>query len=914
MFEEGDWRDKKLLGGKGAGLAQMTQLGLPVPAGFIITTEACRDFYKPVKEEIDVLVKELERNPTPSTRDRIISEIWGIIDSLSLPEGVMEQTRECMAKLEEKIGRKFGDPNNPLLVSVRSGAPISMPGMMDTVLNLGLNDGVVKGLSKLTGNEWFAYDAYRRFLQMFGKIVLGINEKLFNDRLDEVKRKYNVKYEVELPIDGVKEVVEEFKEVIKREKREFPQDPWEQLKLAISAVFRSWMNPRAIYYRMANKVTPEVADSTAVNIVAMVFGNVGWNSGTGVVFTRDVATGENRLYGEFLPNAQGEDVVAGVRTPYPIEKLKDISPHVYDELYKAAKSLERINKEVQDVEFTVENGKLYLLQTRAGKMTPLARVKTAVDMVKEGIISLEEAIIKVEPQHIISLLHPRIDPKAKVNPIANGLPASPGAVSGQVVFDPDTAVEWARNGRKVILVRVETKPDDVHGFYASVGILTARGGMTSHAAVVARAIGKTSVVGAESIKIDYDNRMFTVNNFTVKEGDWITIDGSTGNIYIGKVPTVEPEIIPELNELLSWADKIRRLGVKTNADLPEDAGIARKFGAEGIGLLRIERMFRRMERLEALRAVILAESRDERIKYLEKLYQMIKPDFKQILEVMDGLPVIIRLIDPPLHEFLPAPEEILEQIYEGRLRGEAKDTLEKLEQLYRRVKALREANPMMGHRGVRVGVTFPEIYYYLSKAMIEAATELVLEGKNPKLEIMIPNVSDVNEIRFVKSKAIIPALNDAEAKYGVKIPVKIGTMIETVRSCLTADEIAREADFFSFGTNDLTQAAFSFSRDDAENKFMPQYLELNILPSNPFETLDEKGVVKLIETCVKLGRNANPNLEIGICGEHGGDPRSIEYCHKLGLDYVSASPFRVVVARLAAARAAVKERVKSDLD
>jgi pyruvate,orthophosphate dikinase len=914
MFEEGDWGDKKLLGGKGAGLAQMTQLGLPVPAGFIITTEACRDFYKPVKEEIDVLVKELERNPTPSTRDRIISEIWGIIDSLSLPEGVMEQTRECMAKLEEKIGRKFGDPNNPLLVSVRSGAPISMPGMMDTVLNLGLNDEVVKGLSKLTGNEWFAYDAYRRFLQMFGKIVLGINEKLFNDRLDEVKRKYNVKYEVELPIDGVKEVVEEFKEVIKREKREFPQDPWEQLKLAISAVFRSWMNPRAIYYRMANKVTPEVADSTAVNIVAMVFGNVGWNSGTGVVFTRDVATGENRLYGEFLPNAQGEDVVAGVRTPYPIEKLKDISPHVYDELYKAAKSLERINREVQDVEFTVENGKLYLLQTRAGKMTPLARVKTAVDMVKEGIISLEEAIMKVEPQHIISLLHPRIDPKAKVNPIANGLPASPGAVSGQVVFDPDTAVEWARNGRKVILVRVETKPDDVHGFYASVGILTARGGMTSHAAVVARAIGKTSVVGAESIKIDYDNRMFTVNNFTVKEGDWITIDGSTGNIYIGKVPTVEPEIIPELNELLSWADKIRRLGVKTNADLPEDARIARKFGAEGIGLLRIERMFRRMERLEALRAVILAESRDERIKYLEKLYQMIKPDFKQILEVMDGLPVIIRLIDPPLHEFLPAPEEILEQIYEGRLRGEAKDTLEKLEQLYRRVKALREANPMMGHRGVRVGVTFPEIYYYLSKAMIEAATELVLEGKNPKLEIMIPNVSDVNEIRFVKSKAIIPALNDAEAKYGVKIPVKIGTMIETVRSCLTADEIAREADFFSFGTNDLTQAAFSFSRDDAENKFMPQYLELNILPSNPFETLDEKGVVKLIETCVKLGRNANPNLEIGICGEHGGDPRSIEYCHKLGLDYVSASPFRVVVARLAAARAAVKERVKSDLD
>ncbi|MEM2194722.1 MAG: pyruvate, phosphate dikinase [Candidatus Methanomethylicia archaeon] len=909
MFDEGNWKNRKLLGGKGAGLAQMTQLGLPVPVGFIITTEACKEFYKPVREKIDAFIKELERNPPPSIRDKIIAEIWRIIDSLSLPEGVMEQTRECMAKLEERIGRKFGDSDNPLLVSVRSGAPISMPGMMDTILNLGLNDDVVKGLAKLTGNEWFAYDAYRRFIQMFGKIVLGINEKLFTDRLDEVKRKYGVKYEVELPLGGIKEVVEVFKEVIRKEKGGFPQDPWEQLKLAISAVFRSWMNPRAIYYRIANKVTPEVADSTAVNIVAMVFGNIGWNSGTGVVFTRDVATGENKLYGEFLPNAQGEDVVAGVRTPYPIEKLRELFPNIYDELYKAAKFLERVNREVQDIEFTVENGRLYLLQTRAGKMTPLARVKTAVDMVKEGIISMEEAIMKVEPQHIVSLLYPRIDPKVKVEPIANGLPASPGAVSGQVVFDPDTAVEWARNGRKVILVRVETKPDDIHGFYASVGILTARGGMTSHAAVVARAIGKTSVVGAESIRVDYDGRMFTVNNVMVKEGDWITIDGSTGNIYIGKVPTVEPEIIPELNELLSWADKIRRLGVRTNADLPEDARIARKFGAEGVGLLRIERMFRKAERLEVLRAVILAENKDERIKHLEKLYQMIKLDFKQILEIMNGLPVIIRLIDPPLHEFLPAPEEILEQIYEKKVKGESRDTVEKLEQLYRRVKALREANPMMGHRGVRVGITFPEIYYYLSRAMIEAAAELIVEGMNPYLEIMIPNVSDVNEIKFVKSKAIIPALNDVEAKYGVKIPIKIGTMIETVRSCLTADEIAREADFFSFGTNDLTQATFSFSRDDAENKFMSQYLELNILPSNPFETLDEKGVVKLIETCVKLGKNANPNLEVGICGEHGGDPRSIEYCHKAGLDYVSASPFRVAVARLAAARASVKEKL-----
>lgn len=900
-FEEGDWRDRKLLGGKGAGLAQMTQLGLPVPAGFIVTTEACREFYKPVREKIDALARELERNPPPSIRDKIIAEIWGIINSLSLPEGLMEQVRDCMGRIEGRLGRRFGDPSNPLLVSVRSGAPISMPGMMDTVLNLGLNDDVVKGLAELTGNEWFAYDAYRRFLQMFGKIVLGINEKLFSERFEEIKGKYGVKHDVELPIEGVKEAVEVFKEVIKREKGGFPQDPWRQLELAISAVFRSWMNPRAIYYRIANKVTPEIADSTAVNVVAMVFGNIGWDSGTGVVFTRDVATGENRLYGEFLPNAQGEDVVAGVRTPYPIEKLKEVSPQIYDELYRAAKLLEKLNREVQDVEFTVERGKLYLLQTRDGKMTPIARVKTAVDMAKEGIISREEAILKVEPQHVISLLYPRIDPKVKVEPIARGLPASPGAVSGQVVFDPDTAVEWARNGRNVILVRVETKPDDVHGLYAAIGVLTSRGGMTSHAAVVARAIGRTSVVGAESIKVDYERKIFTVNNVTVKEGDWITIDGATGNIYIGRVPTVEPEIIPELSELLSWADSVRRLGVRANADVPEDARIARKFGAEGIGLLRIERMFRKMERLEVLRAVILAETREERVKHLERLYQMIKPDFKQILEIMDNLPVIIRLIDPPLHEFLPAPEEILEQIY----KGESK--IGQLEHLYRRVKALREANPMMGHRGVRVGVTFPEIYYYLTKAMVEAAAELVMEGRSPHLEIMVPNVSDVNEIRFVKAKAILPALSDVEAKYGVKVPVKIGTMIETVRACLTADEIAREVDFFSFGTNDLTQATFSFSRDDVENKFMPQYLELNILPVNPFETLDEKGVGKLIETCVKLGRSANPKLEIGICGEHGGDPSSIEYCHKAGLDYVSASPFRVVIARLAAARAAIKE-------
>jgi len=905
-FEEGDWRDKKLLGGKGASLAQMTQIGLPVPPGFTITTEACRDFYSPKSDEIERLVKELEKGPPPDVRDRVIAEIWRIIDSLTMPEGLIDQIREYIKWLEGKSGKRFGDPNNPLLVSVRSGAAVSMPGMMDTVLNLGLNDEVVKGLAKLTNNERFAYDAYRRFLQMFGKIVLGINEKLFDDVFNEIKAKYGARHDVDVPTEGLKEAAERFKEVIRSNWGEFPQDPWKQLELAVKAVFRSWMNPRAIFYRIVNKITPEEADCTAVNIVTMVFGNMGWDSGTGVLFTRDVATGENRPYGEFLPNAQGEDVVAGIRTPLPLEKLKELMPQVYDELIRAGKVLEKLNRDVQDIEFTIERGRLYFLQNRDAKMTPLARVKTAVDMALEGIITREEAVIKVKPEHVLSLLYPRIDPKFKGKPIARGLGASPGAVSGQVVFHPDTAVEWAKGGRKVILVRIETKPDDVHGFYAAVGILTSRGGMTSHAAVVARAIGKPAVVGAEVITVDYDRKEFRVGDVIVKEGEWVTIDGNTGDVYVGKVPTVEPEIISELDTLLKWADEIRKLGVRANADLPDDARIARQFGAEGIGLLRIERMFRRPERLELLRRVILAETVEERVKYLEPLSEMIKKDFKEILEIMDGLPVIIRLIDPPLHEFLPAPEEVLREIYEARLRGAPQEEVSKLEWLYDRVSKLKEHNPMMGHRGVRVGVTYPEFYYYLSKAMIEAAAELIKEGKNPVLEIMVPQVALVSEIRYVKEKAILPALKDVEARYGVKVPVKIGTMIETVRACLTADEIAREVDFFSFGTNDLTQATFSFSRDDIEGKFLPQYLEAGVLSFNPFETIDEKGVGKLIEIGTKLGKSANPNLEVGICGEHGGDPKSIEFLHRAGLDYVSASPYRVVVARLAAAHAAIK--------
>ncbi|MCX8185335.1 MAG: pyruvate, phosphate dikinase [Sulfolobales archaeon] len=956
-FHEGDWRDKKLLGGKGSSLAQMTQMGLPVPPGFTITTEACREFYTPKKSEIDSVVKELERNPPPAVRDELIKRAWSIIDSLELPGGLMKQVIEHMKWLEEASGKKFGDVEGiPLLVSVRSGAAVSMPGMMDTVLNLGLNDEVVKALARASGNEWFAYDAYRRFLQMFGRIVLGISEKLFDEaftRADgEFKRitvekysselsaireaypKYSLRLDAQPPRDVaprlweeslnyIKKLVEEYKEIIRENWGEFPQDPMKQLELAIKAVFRSWMNPRAIFYRIANKITPEIADCTAVNVVTMVYGNMGWDSGTGVYFTRDVANGENVPYGEFLPNAQGEDVVAGIRTPLSLDELKTSMPHLYEQLIDAGKNLEKINKDVMDIEFTIERGRLYFLQNRAAKMTPLARVKTAVDMAKERIISREEAVLKVSPEAVLKLLYPMIDPRAKAAPIAKGLAASPGAVSGQVVFDPDTAVEWAKKGRRVILVRVETKPDDVHGFYAAAGVLTARGGLTSHAAVVARGIGKPAVVGAESIKIDYESKSFTVGDAVVKEGVWITIDGNTGSVYLGEIPTVAPEVKGELEELLTWADGFRKLGVRANADVPEDAAIARKFGAEGIGLLRIERMFRKPERLELLRKVILSESREERERYLRELSKMIKSDFKEMLKIMDRLPVVIRLIDPPLHEFLPAPEEVIKELYEARaslaeVRGRGvsaevvklEERVKYLEWLYKRVLTLKEHNPMLGHRGVRVGVTHPEIYYYLARAMIEAAAELKLEGNQPVLEIMVPQVAHVNEILFVKRKAILPALEDVEREYRVKLDVKVGTMIETVRACLTAREIAREVDFFSFGTNDLTQATFSFSRDDAENKFLPQYLEFEVLKENPFETIDTYGVGKLVEIATREGKESNPSLEVGICGEHGGDPKSIEFFNRAGLDYVSASPFRVVIARLAAAQAALREKFK----
>lgn len=946
LFEEADEKNKRLFGGKGASLIQMSKLGLPVPPGFIITTEACTDFYTPRKHEIDSLEEMLWKNPPPELRDQIVKRIWEIIDTLQLPQGLWDQVVEYMKVLEEKAGKRFGDPNNPLLVSVRSGAPISMPGMMDTVLNLGLNDAVVEGLSKLSGNEWFAYDAYRRFIHMFGRIVLGVDDKLFTQAFDEVNEEYKRRAEEEfqeelkvikeklpafalrldaqpprelaprlwsLSVTMLRRLIEKYKDIVRRHWGEFPQNPWRQLELAIKAVFRSWMNPRAIFYRAANKVTSDVAHCTAVNIVTMVFGNMGWDSGTGVVFSRDVATGENVLYGEFLPNAQGEDVVAGIRTPLPVSALRVSAPQLYAELYRAAKLLERVNREVQDIEFTVERGKLYFLQCRDAKMTPLARVKTAVDMAEEGIITKEEAILRVSPEHVVQLLYPRIDPKAKAVPIAKGLPASPGAVSGQAVFHPDDALKYAKEGRRVILVRVETKPDDVHGFYAAVGILTSRGGMTSHAAVVARAIGKPAVVGAEAIEVNEEHKYFRVGNVMVKEGDWITIDGTTGNVYVGVVPTVEAGLVPELEKLLQWADGIRLLGVRANADVPTDAEIALKFGAEGIGLLRIERMFRKPERLELLRKVILAENADERVKYMIELARMLVPDFKEIFRIMGERPVIVRLIDPPLHEFLPKPEEVLREIYEAKAKGALEEFIKDREKLLRRILALQEANPMLGHRGVRVGITYPEIYYYLSLAILQAVAELMKEGLNPSVGIMIPQVAEVNEIRYVKQKAILPAIRDVERKYGVDLKVKIGTMVETVRACLTMDEIAKEVDFISFGTNDLTQATFSFSRDDAENKFLPFYLQEKILPFNPFETLDFKGVGQLIEIAVKKAREANPNIEVGICGEHGGDPASIALLQRIGLDYVSASPFRVPVARLAAAQAALRFGVKRAL-
>ncbi len=871
FFDEGDGENKRLLGGKGAGLATMTQLGLPVPPGFVITTEVCKQY----------------------------NDAGG-----KLSGGLMDEVNAAMHKLEKLTGKGFGDKKNPLLVSIRSGSMLSMPGMMDTILNLGLNDITVDGLAKLTNNERFTQDAYRRFLQMFGKIVLGVDGKKFDEIFEAQKQKVGAKVDTDLSAEDLKKIVDLFKQAIGKETgKEFPSDPFEQLRLAIGAVFASWQNKRAIEYRKFYKIPDYLG--TAVNVVTMVFGNVGMESGTGVAFTRDPSTGDRELFGEFLFNAQGEDVVAGVRTPLKIADLGERWPEIYKQLVDIAEKLERHYRDMQDVEFTVEQGKLFMLQTRAGKRTAQASVKIAVDMVNEGLIRKEEALLRVEPSHIEQLLHKHVDPKARLEIIAKGLNASPGAAVGKAVFDSDRVKELGGAGEKVILVRPETSPDDVGGIIASQGVLTSRGGVTSHAAVVTRGLGKPAVVGCESIKIDTESRSFKIGDVSVKEGDLITINGTTGEVILGAAPLVEPKMSKELLDILSWSDQAKKLQNWANADYPRDAMKARELGAQGIGLCRTEHMFFEEERLPIVQDMILGETKEKRKDPIEKLLKFQRGDFKEILNVMDGLPVVIRLLDPPLHEFLPNYEQLLEEVIELRMKGGDPEKLKQKEGLLKRVKTMHEANPMMGLRGCRLGIIYPDISEMQVRAIFEAACELKREGHDPKPEIMIPLVGHVNELKANRD-ILERVAHEVMLEKGVDIPYKFGTMIEVPRAALTADEIAEYAEFFSFGTNDLTQMVFAYSRDDAEGTFLFKYLEDGILESEPFQTIDRKGVGKLMAMAVKLGKGKRPDLEIGICGEHGGDPSSIEFCHELGLNYVSCSPFRIPVARLAAAHAALK--------
>ncbi|AEH51971.1 pyruvate, phosphate dikinase [Pseudothermotoga thermarum] len=864
---EGKAEMKDILGGKGANLAEMTNLGIPVPPGFTISAEVCRYYYT---------------------------------HGHTYPEGLKEEVEAAMKRLEQVTGKGFGDPKRPLLVSVRSGAAISMPGMMDTILNLGLNDETVEGLAKMTNNPRFAYDAYRRFLQMFGDTALGIPRSKFENALEEMKKAKGVKFDVELDANDLKKLVEIFKNIYKEENKEFPQDVYKQLWLAIEAVIKSWMSERAVKYRQIHNIREDQMLGTAVNIVAMVFGNMGENSGTGVAFTRDPNTGEKKIYGEFLPNAQGEDVVAGIRTPLPISELERLMPQTYKELVEIMDKLERHYKDMQDIEFTIEEGKLYLLQTRSGKRTSRAAIKIAVDMVHEGLITKEEAVLRVKPEDVERVLHPRFDEKerAKATVIAKGLPASPGAATGKVIFDSHKAEELGRNGEMVILVRPETSPEDVGGMAFAQGILTSRGGMTSHAAVVARGMGKPAVVGAEMIEVKEEEGFFRVNNVVVKEGDWISIDGATGEVLLGKIPTIRPMGLEgEIAELLKWADEIRRLGVRANADIPRDADVARRFGAEGIGLCRTEHMFFEKDRIPKMRKMIVAKTKEEREKALNELLPLQKEDFKGLFRIMAGYPVTIRLIDPPLHEFLPQDDEQIEATARelGMSAKELKDIVE----------SLKELNPMLGHRGCRLTITYPEIAIMQTKAIIGAAIELKKEENIDVIpEIMIPLVGHVNELVYMK-KIIKEVADQMIKEAGVQIEYKIGTMIEVPRACVTADEIAKEAEFFSFGTNDLTQMTFAFSRDDI-GKFLPEYLQKGILEHDPFKTLDYEGVGKLVEMATQKGKQARSNLKVGVCGEHGGDPRSIRFFHKAGLDYVSCSPYRVPIARLAAAQAALE--------
>ncbi|MGE5573865.1 MAG: pyruvate, phosphate dikinase [Bacteroidota bacterium] len=868
---EGGKEMRNLLGGKGANIAEMTNLGIPVPPGFTITTEVCSFYYE---------------------KDR------------QYPPELDEQVKENLAKLEKTMGLKLGDAERPLLVSVRSGARVSMPGMMDTVLNLGLNDKTVQGLIRLTGNERFAYDAYRRFVQMFGNVVLGVSHDDFEEILEAKKKALGVHLDTELDAAALKDIVKAFKARIREKKGiDFPEDPMKQLEMARDAVFGSWNNPRAITYRKIHNIPGDWG--TAVNVQAMVFGNMGENSGTGVAFTRDPSTGEKKYYGDYLKNAQGEDVVAGIRTPKPIAELEQDMPEVYKQLTGIFDKLEQHYRDMQDVEFTIQEGKLFMLQTRAGKRTAAAAVKIAVDMVKEGLIKKEEAIMRVEPAQLDMLLHKMIDPKAKVRVIATGVAASPGAAVGAVVFTADDAAERGAAGEKVILVRKETSPDDIHGMAASQGILTSRGGKTSHAAVVARGMGTPAVTGCEAITVDEASRSFRVGDVVVKEGDVITLDGTQGRVILGQAPLVDPTIGGDFATLMEWADEVKALGVRANADTPHDAETALKFGAKGIGLCRTEHMFFGEERVPVVQEMILAETTEARRAALDRLLPFQVEDFRGILKAMAGYPVIIRLLDPPLHEFLPSHEELLVEVTKMKIQGADPEELKKKQALLARVDKLRELNPMLGHRGCRLGITYPEINEMQARAIFEAACQLTTEGYKVFPEVMIPVVGHVREIEIAR-EVVERVAKETMEKYGVKLEYMVGTMIELPRAALTADEIAREAQFFSFGTNDLTQTTFGFSRDDAEGKFLPYYLEHNILEHNPFEVLDRKGVGELVKIAVERGRRTRPELEVGICGEHGGDPSSVEFCHDTGLDYVSCSPFRVPIARLAAAQAEIK--------
>ena len=910
-FEEGDGKNKQLLGGKGANLCEMTQIGLPVPPGFVITTEACLKYFD---------------------------------ESKKLPKGLMEEVRTHLEALEKKTAKGFGSKTNPLLVSVRSGSALSMPGMMDTILNLGLNDETVIGLTEQTQNERFVYDAYRRFLQLYGKIALGVEDSHFDAVMHECKENAGVQLDTDLGVENLKGLCRDFKKLIEEKTgRQFSTDVHEQLTLAIEAVFRSWMGKRAIDYRREFNITPQMADGTAVNIVTMVFGNMGETSATGVGFTRDPGTGENRIYGEYLINAQGEDVVAGIRTPKPIHELRKDMPKVYRELVNLRLTLEDHYREVQDFEFTIENGKLYCLQTRNGKMNAFALVRSSVEMQNQGLITEEQALLRIKPEELEQLLHPQIDPNVKLQALATGIPASPGAATGKIVLDADRAEEQGRDGEKILLVREETKPEDIHGFFAAQGILTSRGGKTSHAAVVARGIGKPCVAGCEALKIDMAKRMVLIGETVFREGDLLTIDGSNGTVYPGEVPLVEPEFMSDLLKILEEADHISTLKVMANTDTPDGARKARKYGAQGIGLCRTERMFNATDRLPIMQRLIMAENPGDRRTAIQELLPFQKEDFKEIFQVMEGLPVTIRLLDPPIHEFLPRADEVIQEIdqlkefsrdlhgimalpetiklldpnlhkyislielmikgiSEIQEKGMIEAILGQKVKLLAKVRALSEINPMLGHRGIRLGISYPEIYEMQIQAILEAAAEVVQEGKKVLPEIMIPQVCALSELKWAKT--LVEAVHrKVEKKYGIPVPYKFGTMIEVVRACMRAGRLAEVTDFFSFGTNDLTQATFSFSREDAENRFLPLYEKHKILEHNPFEELDEKSVGRLMEMSIEWGRKAKAGLKIGICGEHGGQPQAIYFCHRIGVDYVSCSPLRIPIARLAAAHA-----------